>query len=428
VKSISGVDAVTDGTWQGGELPDVKVGYIMTHYPRVAQTFIANEIDAVESCGLDVRCFAMNEPNAADMLAPDATVKHARTLYLKAHPVALLIASLAVIVRHPMRTARVLGQLISSTGGQLRLVPRRLAHLAQAAVVARECEKSGITHLHAHFGLATATVAWFASGLAAIDGRSVSFSYTIHGFHDFVDERDSCLAMKAQYAKFVLCISDFTRSQLCLISQPDLWSKYHVARCGIDLAAIQFVKRPDCEGPLNVLALGRLSPEKGFAILLDAIAELRLRGVNIKLSLVGDGPQRTTLEARSKSAHLSEHVTFVGELPPIGVRRELERSDIFCLPSFSEGLPVSIMEAMAAGVPVVTTWIAGIPELAISGETALTVPPGRVDALVAALERLAKEPQLGQKLAVAARRKVEQLHDLQQCGKQVAELLKSAAA
>jgi glycosyltransferase involved in cell wall biosynthesis len=106
------------------------------------------------------------------------------------------------------------------------------------------------------------------------------------------------------------------------------------------------------------------------------------------------------------------------------VRKELLTSDIFCLPSFSEGLPVSIMEAMATGVPVVTTWIAGIPELAVEGETALTVPPARADALALALRRLIEDPALCDRLAVNARKRVEQQHDKTHCGSQVAELLR----
>jgi glycosyltransferase involved in cell wall biosynthesis len=405
----------------------VRVGYIMTHYPRVALTFVHGEIDEVERHGIAIQPFAMNLPNPADLAAPDAQAEQARTIYLKAgwlRPAAIFVRQFA---RHPMRMLGVIKSALASAGGSPGLTLRRCAHLMQAALVAHECSRQGITHLHAHFGLAPATIAWLASAIAQAQGRTLSFGFTIHGYHDFADARESRLDLKADSAAYVLCISDFTRAQLCLVTDRALWDKFQVARCGVDLGTLFFREPPARSGPARVMALGRLSQEKGFAVLLEAVSALRQDGVNLTLTFVGDGPLRKELERLAQAAGLAELVHFAGELTPEAVRKELLASDIFCLPSFSEGLPVSIMEAMATGVPVVTTWIAGIPELAVDGETALTVPPARADALAIALRRLIEDPTLGARLAANARKRVEQQHDRTHCGHRVAELLRECS-
>lgn len=409
--------------------PIGRVGYVMTHYPKLAQTFIANEIDAVERDGLAVTCFAMNPPDAVERRAPGAEARIARTTYLKTSLPGAVIRLLGLTARHPLAMAKVWGLTLRSGGGDLRRTVRRIAHLAQATLVADQAAHEGITRLHAHFGLAPATIAWLATAIAQARGVSgAAFSFTIHGFHDFVDPAEARLELKARDAAAVLCISDFTRSQIFLNSDPALWPKFHVARCGIDLKAFAYRDPTPHDGVPTVMALGRLSAEKGFGVLLDAITQLHREGTPVRLRIVGDGPMRKELEATAQATGVADAVTFTGELPPAAVREELAGADVFALTSFSEGLPVSLMEAMAIGVPTVTTWIAGIPELAENDVSALTVPPARADALAEALRRLAGDPDLGLRLAKAARKKVEHQHDLDRCGAAVAAILRGGAA
>jgi len=400
------------------------VGYVMTHYPRNAQTFIAGEIDGVRAAGVEVACFAMNRPDDRELAVPGASDRVADTTYLKDRPFGAVGDVLAVTLRHPIGMSRIVGDAIKSGGGSARRTLRRLAHLAQAARLARAARRQGVRHLHAHFGLAPATIAWFASRIMSLDGPHIGFSFTIHGFHDFADPAETRLDLKARDASAVVCVSDFTRGQLFLNSDPTGWTRSHVVRCGIDLAAWRFATPSRKAGGPTIVALGRLSAEKGLGILMEAMAQLP----GVKLRLVGDGPERVALMVLANRLGVAERTTFVGELPPDQVRAELRGADIFCLPSFSEGLPVSIMEAMAAGVPVVTTWIAGIPELAQDGVTALTVPPARADVLADALRQLADDPALGVKLATAARTRVEELHDQTINGRAMADLLRRLAA
>lgn len=406
----------------------LRVGYVLTHYPRVAQTFITGEIDAVEGAGVNVRTFAMNAPAVGDRSAPGAAERIARTTYLKPQIARALVALGKQILRHPVGTTRVIAMALASAGGSLRRMFRRMAHLTQAALVAEAARREELDYLHAQFGLAPATIAWLASALSSTAGRRVPFGFTIHGFHDFVDAAESRLDLKARDAAQVLCVSDFTRSQLCLVTDPGLWSRFFVSRCGIDLSAFAYRTPTPHDGLPSVLAVGRLSAEKGFDVLIEALAMLKREGAPQRLVLVGDGPLRASLENAATQAGIEDLIEFTGELPPAEVRAHLDRADLFCLPSFNEGLPISIMEAMAIGVPVVTTWIAGIPELAKSGVTALTVPPARADALAEALRRLAGDASLRLRLAEAARRKVEEQHDRMRCGAIVAERFATAAS
>ncbi|WP_195908510.1 glycosyltransferase family 4 protein [Novosphingobium sp. Gsoil 351] len=325
--------------------------------------------------------------------------------------------------------ARVWRLAVSSGGGHPARIVRRLSHLAQAALVARCAEREGIERLHAHFGLAPATIVWLATAIARASGRDdAKFSFTIHGFHDFFDAAETRLDLKAADAAAVFCISDFTRSQLCLTTDPGLWPRFHVVRCGIDLSTFAYRDPPTLGSRRRIVALGRLSPEKGFAVLIEAVAALLKRRKDLDLRIIGEGQARGALEAQIAALGVGHSISLTGELAPDEVRHELGASDVFSMPSFSEGLPISIMEAMAVGVPVVTTWVAGIPELARDGSTALTVAPSDSAGMAKAIERLLDDGPLRLRLARAARTRVEQQHDINRCGETVAHLLRGDMA
>ena len=405
----------------------LSVGYVLTHYPRLSQTFIAGEISAVENAGVRVTTFAMNAPALSERSAPGATEAIDRTIYLKPQWGRAAIALASLMLSHPVGVARVVVMASASAGGSPRRFIRRMSHLLQAALVAKASMRRRLDYLHAHFGLAPATIAWLASALSAAAGRRLPFGFTIHGFHDFEDQAESRLDLKARDAAQVLCISDFTRSQLCLVTDSALRPRFAVARCGIDLNRFAYREPPAKKGASSVLAVGRLSAEKGFDVLIEALAILAQEGMPLNLTIVGEGPMRSSLVESARAAGVAHLIEFTGELLPDEVHERLMRADIFCLPSLSEGLPVSIMEAMAVGVPVVTTWIAGIPELAESEVTALTVPPVRPDALAVSLRRLAADDHLRLRLARAARRRIEDRHDLVTCGRAVANRFQVAA-
>ncbi len=392
------------------------VAYVMTDYPKLAMTFISGELDEVERRGHRVVPIAMNAPTARDVADAEGRHREQACLYLKRGGWRPLAGSvLRTLRRHPLNLARLVVFALRSARLDLTLMVRRLAHVAYGALVVEHCRTEGIRHLHAHFGQSPASIAWFAALVGNWESdESWTWSFTIHGFQDFVDDKDARLDLKAQSAEFVVCISDFTRSQLCRITDPDLWSRFHVVRCGIDLA--RFAQRPEpvhTDAP-RIVTVGRLSPEKGHPTLLAAIRRMRVAaGIDVGLDVVGDGPYRERLQRQATELGIAEHVTFHGELPPESVVEHLREADAFCLPSYSEGLPVSIMESMAVGVPVVATHIAGIPELAVDGETAMTVAPGNAEELASALTSVVTDRELRVRLVRNARAAVEMRHSLE---------------
>lgn len=402
---------------------DLRIGYVLTHFPKLAQTFISDEIEAVERAGVPVRIFAMNPPDASERRLPGAEWKSARTTYLKP-AMARGLGNLALrTLRHPVRLIAIWRATLASAGGSPVRIARRISHLVQAALLAHHARSAGIHRLHAHFGLAPTTIAWLATELLRAEGHEASFSFTIHGFHDFVDARESRLDMKAAAATSVICISHFTLSQLCLATDQGNWPKYGVVHCGIDIARFAYRDPPPIGSAVKLLAVGRLSPEKGFAVLLDTIAKLKDANVSARLQIIGEGPERTRLANRIAELGLSGDVDLVGERAPDEVHRALDQSDIFVMPSFSEGLPISLMEAMAVGLPVVSTWVAGIPELARNGETAMTVPPANASELASAIGLLVGDAGLRHRIARAAREAVVRQHDLTLSGARMAECL-----
>ena len=403
-----------------------KIAYLMTHYPRVALTFIAGEIDAMEQCGISIVPIALNLPVAADLTTDEAVSRHNRTHYLKSSMWQLGTAMAVTFLSHPLSMTRILAVAIKSCRWDVSLMIRRIANVFYACLTVRYCRANSIRHLHAHFGQTPATIAWFACEIInSTSTKPMTWSFTIHGFQDFVDDAVARLDLKAKSAKFVICISDFTKSQLCRVTDPKYWDRFHVVRCGIDLNAFpQRTGRPIRELP-RIISVARLSPEKGHLILLHAIQLLRKEGNEAQLQIVGSGPFEDAIRREADLLGIGDAVIFTGELLPEDVSKLLADADIFCLPSFSEGLPVSIMEAMAVGVPVVSSWISGIPELATNEVTALTVPASNIPALAAALKSITSDEALRNTLVTNARARVERLHSIEQNAKTLFSMFQS---
>ena len=405
-----------------------RLGVIATHYPQLAQTFVANEIAELRSLGFDVVPFSLNAPAASDVGDAAGALERDRTVYIKqAGVMAVLRAVLRTVGPNPVGTTRFVLASIRGVGLDLKAMLWRAFHLGEAMFVRDYCRRNRIGHLHAQFGQATATIAWLAHELDAIvaDG-SLQWSFTIHGFQEFVNEDRSQLDRKAASASFVACVSDFTRAQLMRLTPPESWEHIHVVRVGIDFAAFTYAPRCSLRDPATVLAVGRLSTEKGHSVLIDALAQLRAAGSRVEVELVGDGDHRSGIEEHARRRGVFDAVRFLGALAPDEVARRLELADVFCLPSFAEGLPVSIMEAMAIGTPVVTTYVSGIPELAIDRETAMVVPAGNADALAYALASLLADDELRSRLVANALRRVRERHDLHVNVRRLALLLVGA--
>ncbi|MCE9621055.1 MAG: glycosyltransferase family 4 protein [Actinomycetia bacterium] len=400
------------------------ITYLATHYPAVSHTFIADEIDALEQLGVDVATVSINSVGDADAAA-DSKQRRATTTYLKSLPKWRVLATVAAtLLRHPSLLAIPL-----RTGARgVRATLWSYFQLAEAIMTYRVMRRSGSHHLHAHFGQAPATVAWLTTQVAHRHrtGRTNTWSMTIHGWHEFANEREARLREKVADASFVVAVSDFTRSQLFRIADTQHRDKIHVVRCGVDLT--RFSARSD--EPSNprprIAIVARVSAEKGHSVLVDAVATMHRRGLDVIVDVVGPEVDEVGAHVRSQAetAGISDALVWHGALPPDGVAGVLAQANVFCLPTFAEGLPVVIMEAMARGVPVVTTYIAGIPELAVDHTTALVVPAARGDLLADALTEVLSDDALRHRMVTAAGAAVRQQHDIAQNAQLLAQLFR----
>jgi glycosyltransferase involved in cell wall biosynthesis len=377
------------------------------------------EVRALRRQGMEVDVLSVRRPSADHLLAEADREEYRRTSFILPPRVAELAgAHLRALLTRPRRYAATLATALRLAPPGARGTLWQLFYFAEAGLVWNRCRKRGIRHLHAHFAYVASDVALLASRLGGW-----SWSFSMHGPPEFYAVETTRLAEKARDASAVVCISDFCRSQLMALVEPAAWDKLRVVHCGIGVTdfAGELASRNGRPG-LEVLMVGRVVPVKGHPVLIESLAELRRRGVDVRATIVGEGPERAALEAMAKRLGVADRLTFTGAVGQDDIRSYYARADVFCLPSFAEGLPVVAMEAMAMGLPVVSTRIMGIPEVVEHGETGILVPPARHDLLADALERLATDPELCAAMGAAGRRKVEAEFDSDDSAAQLREI------
>jgi glycosyltransferase involved in cell wall biosynthesis len=397
----------------------VIVGYLVSRYPAVSHTFIRREVQALRRRGLSIETFSVRTPADSELLSDDDREEKKRTTYIlpmRMH--ALVLSHLALLGRSPLRYLSVLVWAIHHRSpGTLNLL-WRIFHFAEAGVLAWELHRRGIEHLHSHFVNSGGEVGLIASRLLGI-----GWSTTLHGLSDFDNPTLSRLGEKIALARFVVCVSDYGRAQAMRVSAPAHWPRIHVVRCGLDLR--EYVDKPmlaATNGALRVLCVGRLAPEKGHRGLLLAIRTAIDGGADLHLRLIGDGPERAHLEHEIHSQGLTPHCTLPGARGGQDLVDEYRSADLFVLPSLMEGLPVTLIEAMALGIPVVAPRLAGIPELVEEGAHGWLFTPGRWDELGRILSMAAATPGDLSKTSAACRRRIEALHDADRTSEKLADL------
>jgi glycosyltransferase involved in cell wall biosynthesis len=358
--------------------------------------------------GFHIQTASIDFPNWAAGECGSAEVQEtSSTFYVKRRGLTWMLADHAVcFLRRPLRYLAGLGFAFRLAGLDLRDVVLHVAYFAEAVVVGRWMERNALAHLHVHFANASATVALLAGRVFGIP-----YSITIHGTDEFYGLALYRLPQKIESASFACCIGRYCRSQAMKASAPDQWEKLEICPLGID-PEVFTPRQAATGGPFEILCVGRLVPAKGQSILLAAAAKLIERGRNLHVSLVGDGPARALFEAVAARLKLTGHVKFHGSVTQDRIRNYLERADAFVLPSFAEGVPVTLMEAMAMEIPSVSTFIGGIPELIQSGENGILVPPSDPDLLADAIEKLIADPELCARLGRAGRRTVVSRYNL----------------
>ena len=286
-------------------------------------------------------------------------------------------------------------------------VPATLSHLfyfAEAVIAGRWMLEKRYSHFHTHF---SSTVGYLTRRIFPL-----TWSITIHGPEEFNDVAGFHMEEKVASAQFVVVISSYARSQVLRCCPPADWNKVVTFRLGVDGAVFEVRPAPITPVP-EVICVGRLAPVKAQHILIESIGLLRTRGIAVRLRLVGDGPDRASLEAAAARMGLTSDVIFDGWRNQDEVRERYRMASIFAMASFAEGIPVVLMEAMAMGIPCVATRIMGIPELIDNGVSGLLVPPADAEALADAIARLLSGPELVARLTPEARRKVLAEFDLE---------------
>jgi colanic acid/amylovoran biosynthesis glycosyltransferase len=400
-------------------VPILRIAYFINHYPKVSHSFVRREILALERQGFDVQRIALR--GWLDSL-PDAEDRQEqkRTHYvLRGGLRGLVLPTIRALLRSPRRFFGVVALAIKMSRDSGRPLPYHLIYVAEACRILTWLADFGSLRLHAHFGTNSAEVTMFVRALGG-----PPYSFTVHGPDEFL--RPIGLEEKIRRCAFVVAISSFGRSQLFLRSRYADWPKIKIVHCGLEKSFYE-AAFPTLGSP-RLICVGRLCEAKGQLLLIEAAALLADKGIAFELVLAGDGPMRNEIEKLVQECGLGERVRITGWISSSQVREEILAARALVLPSFAEGLPVVIMEAMALRRPVLSTYVAGIPELVRHGQEGWLFPAGAVKELAEAMEAcLASSVDDLKRLGDAAQSRVLVRHSVDTEAGKLAELFRAPA-
>lgn len=401
------------------------LAYLVSRYPAFSHTFILNEVLRLKRLGFRIAVASINDADRTpDAFTAEEASEARQTYYIKRDgPKGAVVAIGSALLRRPARVLKGLVFALRLGGADLGKIGFGLFYFIEALMVGRWMRRERIHHLHVHFATPAATV-----GLICKQIFPIGFSFMVHGPDEFYDVPGYRLAEKIAGADFVLAIGAYARSQLMKLSPPESWRKFDICPLGVDPARFQPVAFREQPDPPEVICVGRLVPAKGQHILIAAIARLRDAGTRVRLRLVGDGPDRASLERQVSALDLGERVIFEGAVNLDRVQLLYRGADIFALASFAEGIPIVLMEAMAMEIPCVTTAITGIPELIRDGIDGMLVAPSDETALAAAIGTLASDAKLRRQLGQAGRARVIDTYNLDRNTERLAATFKRRLA
>lgn len=364
----------------------MNIAYLVNIYPKTSHSFIRREILALEALGVPVTRFTIRVWEAEIVDDLDKQELKKTRIVLQGGIKSLLTAFLKTLFLSPLKLLKALRLTLKIGINSDRGLLLHFIYLLEACKLRFWLAEAKIGHLHSHFGTNSTTVAMLCQILGG-----PSYSFTVHGPEEFDKVQAIALPEKLKRAKFVVAISSYGRSQLYRWCDYRDWSKIHIVHCGLDPNFFQTEIQPLPEQN-RLVCVGRLSEQKGQILLLQAIHQLIQAGMDLKLTLVGDGDLRLAIEAAIAELKLQEYVEITGWATEQEVKNYINHAKAMILPSFAEGLPVVLMESLAMGRPVVSTYIAGIPELIEPNVSGWLVPAGDVDALSHAIKTLLTTP------------------------------------
>jgi len=401
----------------------LRVAYVLSRFPKLSETFIVDEIRALERAGARVSVYSLLPGRAVDAQS-DTRDLAAKVESLGPASPAWLAAQLFWLARSPVTLIGVWSRALATHAGSLRELARAFVAVAHGAAFARSMQQRNIAHVHAHWATHTALAAWTIHRLTGLP-----YTFTTHADDIFV--RRPMLEEKVRGARWVVTISDYNRRYLCEALGTWAERKLRVVRCGVR-TDVFLPLPPSSAAILTIACVARLEPKKGHVHLLEACAELARRGVTFRCVLAGDGRERAALEQRVTSLGLSNQVELLGAVSRSRVQEVLASCHVVALPCVvadggrADGIPVCLMEALALARPVVTTPVSGVPELVEHEKTGLLVPPGDAMALADALERLRRDPALGAQLAAEGRKRVSEEYDVDRNAAELLALFETA--
>lgn len=401
----------------------MRIAYFINQYPKVSHSFIRREILALEGLGLTVQRIALRGWDGELVDADDIREREKTRFVLQAGIFNILLSMIKTIASSPCLFFSALKLTLKMGWHAERPLPYHLIYLAEACQIVPWMKSFGASHVHAHFGTNSTEVVMLANALGG-----PAYSFTVHGPEEFDKPIFLGLPEKIKRSAFVVAISSYGRSQLFRWVDHDSWSKVKVVHCGLEKSFYDIAPTP-VTANARLVCVGRLCEQKGQLLLLEAAHGLAKKGIKFELVLAGDGEMRHEVERIIAMYDLTKKVRITGWISGQQVRDEILGSCGLVLPSFAEGLPVVIMEAMALRRPVISTYVAGIPELVMPNINGWLVPAGSVTGLMEAMEDMLSKSSV--QLAVmgdAAYARVTERHAIDTEARKLAELFQGAAS
>lgn len=384
-----------------------KIAYLVSQFPALSHTFILREMDALEEKGWQIHPFSINLPDR-EQLTHSEKKWEKRTFYVKQQGLLNITKSLfAAFFRHPLSFFKTLFLTYYLAGLNIKKWVWHTFYLAEAFLIGNEMVRTEVSHLHVHFANPAALVAFLLAQLYPI-----TYSLTVHGPDEFYHVHEGLLKEKIEGAQFIIAISSFAQSQLMKVSKRAQWDKFVVVPLGVD--SDKFFPSPFRQDPhpFRILSVGRLVPNKGQSILLEALKFVLQEKKEVELTLVGEGEDRVSLEELSRLLEIESHVHFAGGISQDIILDFYHKADLFVLASFAEGVPVVLMEAMSQEIACISTYVNGIPELIDQNINGLLVSPSDPVSLAKAIIELIENNEKRKLLGKMGREKVLQSYDL----------------
>ena len=378
------------------------IAYLASEYPKRSHTFIRREISEMRDRGLNIKVVSIRRPDKSELLCQQDWDDYNDTWSIL--PISVFsIASIHIrsLLSSPLLYISTFIKALKHRNPGAKNLLWSIFHFVEAIILSSKIKSENITHLHTHFANVGATIGYLTSSFTGC-----SWSLTLHGSADFDFPAGTLLSDKLKTVKFANCVSSYGRSQLYRSIPIDYWHKIFISRCGIEIEAIPDHHPTGKNTRFTLGCVGRLSAEKGHLGLIEACHQLVNQNKDIRLVLIGDGPERQLLEKKVKELNLEERIEFKGFVSEEAVIEHLKEIDLFVLPSLMEGIPLVLMEAMAMHIPVVAPRLAGIPELIEDNQNGLMYTPSDWQDLADKVIYLIENPDVARNLALKGRQKV----------------------